>query len=194
MPCMRYFAFSTPWLDLKAGIVALHNGDSCLQELLTPEVSFVLHTADPLSGDNGAPDPGSLYAELAPGLGETLASGTAGSAWRMSINKSTQAVQMHAFANFSQAYLPTSKSVAMGPGQSLYSKAKDAKAVAGKIAYRTVDYSKQPLSNEKEQRTALGWKLTLVGQALEDAFSCAQDVEGGIVNGRVYVVQSRPQP
>jgi phosphoglucan, water dikinase len=154
----------------------------------------VLHTSDPLRGENGAPDPGSVYAELAPGLGETLASGTAGSAWRMSIDKSTQAVQMHAFANFSQAYLPAVNSAAPGPGQSLYSHPKDCEATAGKIARQTVDYSKQVLSTKKDQRTSLGATLMQVGQQLEDNFGCAQDIEGGLVRGKLFVVQSRPQP
>merc|ERR1719274_111341 len=43
-----------------------------VQELLAPEVSFVLHTVNPTSAN-----PRQLYAELAVGLGETLAAGTA---------------------------------------------------------------------------------------------------------------------
>ncbi len=53
-----------------------------LQELLQPSVAFVLHTASPL-GD--APD--TAVVEIAPGLGETLASGTRGSAWRLAVAK-----------------------------------------------------------------------------------------------------------
>jgi len=47
------------------------------QELLAPELSFVLHTAHPLSGD-----PDLMVAEIAVGLGETLASGVRGTPWR----------------------------------------------------------------------------------------------------------------
>ena len=38
--------------------------------MLAPELSFVLHTAHPVTRDEGT-----LEAELAPGLGETLAAG-----------------------------------------------------------------------------------------------------------------------
>ena len=53
-----------------------------VQEMVAPDLSFVLHTASPLDHD-----PNILYAEIAPGLGETLASGTRGSAWRISVDK-----------------------------------------------------------------------------------------------------------
>lgn len=57
-----------------------------LMEMLTPDLSFVLHTVSPLDRDENV-----LYAELAPGLGETLASGMRGSPWRLSVNKTTGA-------------------------------------------------------------------------------------------------------
>lgn len=52
-----------------------------IQEQLVPEYSFILHTQSPVSADEDA-----LYAELAAGLGETLASGTRGSPWRLSVD------------------------------------------------------------------------------------------------------------
>ena len=55
-----------------------------IQEQLKPEYSFILHTQSPVSADEDA-----LYAELAAGLGETLASGTRGSPWRLSVEHST---------------------------------------------------------------------------------------------------------
>lgn len=45
-----------------------------VQAMLAPDLSFVLHTAHPLSRD-----PATLAAELAPGMGETLAAGIRGS-------------------------------------------------------------------------------------------------------------------
>lgn len=55
-----------------------------VQQQLSPDLSFVLHTVSPLDGDKDT-----MYAELAVGLGETLASGTRGSPWRLAVNKST---------------------------------------------------------------------------------------------------------
>ena len=55
-----------------------------VQKQLSPDLSFVLHTVSPLDGDKDT-----MYAELAVGLGETLASGTRGSPWRLAVNKSS---------------------------------------------------------------------------------------------------------
>jgi hypothetical protein len=85
----------------------VQQSDACMavlvQELLFPTYSFVLHTASPLNGN-----PLAAEVEIAAGLGETLASGKRGSAWRLEINKSTGEVKTLAFANFSEALLPAS--------------------------------------------------------------------------------------
>lgn len=57
-----------------------------VMEMLSPDISFVLHTQSPVERDAGV-----LYAELAVGQGETLASGTRGSAWRLSVSKANGA-------------------------------------------------------------------------------------------------------
>lgn len=80
-----------------------------MQELLSPAYSFVIHTASPLGND-----PATAEAEVAAGLGETLASGQRGSAWRLAVNKSTGAVATLAFANFSEALLPVGAGAAAG--------------------------------------------------------------------------------
>jgi phosphoglucan, water dikinase len=169
--------------------------------MLAPQVSFVLHTADPLTGADGARN--SVYAELAPGLGETLASGAEGSAWRMSIGKSDAELTLHSFANFSEAYLPvTGEPRGVQPGSSIYVASQDkvkgegagAASKAGTVALRTVDYSKQELSVSGDARKALAKQLAEVGVVVEDEFGAAQDVEGCVMGGSVYVVQSRPQP
>ena len=176
--------------------------------MLTPELSFVLHTADPLASGDGKPDAKSLYAELAPGMGETLASGAEGSAWRLSVSKSDSNVKLHAFANFSEAYMPAGGGSASKPepGTSLYKTTADRQAAAsasghkdqpsmpGTVALRTIDYSKQELSCNEDARSKLAVQLSGIGCALEDHFGAAQDVEGAVVEGAVYVVQSRPQP
>ena len=62
-----------------------------VQEQVAPQLSFVLHTASALGGNSGT-----LTAEVAAGLGETLASGTRGSPWRFSVNKQTGALEVQA--------------------------------------------------------------------------------------------------
>ncbi|KAJ0232378.1 Phosphoglucan [Hirschfeldia incana] len=143
-----------------------------VQEMLSPDLSFVLHTVSPS-------DPGTnlVEAEIAPGLGETLASGTRGTPWRLASGKLDGIVKTLAFANFSEELLVSGK----GPAD-------------GKYVRLTVDYSKKRLTVDSVFRQKLGQRLGSVGFFLERNFGCAQDVEGCLVGEDVYIVQSRPQP
>uniref|UniRef100_A0A061RNS8 Phosphoglucan, water dikinase n=2 Tax=Tetraselmis sp. GSL018 TaxID=582737 RepID=A0A061RNS8_9CHLO len=135
--------------------------------LLEPESSFVLHTTRPVDRN-----PGFLYAEIAPGQGELLASGSRGTPWRLYVDKATGDTETVAFANFSQAM----------------------RADGGRLVQRAVDYSSEALSRSDDFRAELGRRLMEVGVALEREFGAPQDIEGALVGGEVYVVQSRPQP
>ncbi|VVB15179.1 unnamed protein product [Arabis nemorensis] len=143
-----------------------------VQEMLSPDLSFVLHTVSPAD-----PDSNLVEAEIAPGLGETLASGTRGTPWRLASGKLDGIVQTLAFANFSEELLVSGT----GPAD-------------GKYVRLTVDYSKKRLTVDSVFRQQLGQRLGTVGFFLERNFGCAQDVEGCLVGEDVYIVQSRPQP
>ncbi|XP_010424348.1 PREDICTED: phosphoglucan, water dikinase, chloroplastic-like [Camelina sativa] len=143
-----------------------------VQEMLSPDLSFVLHTVSPAD-----PDSNLVEAEIAPGLGETLASGTRGTPWRLASGKLDGIVQTLAFANFSEELLVSGT----GPAD-------------GKYVRLTVDYSKKRLTVDSVFRQQLGQRLGSVGFFLERNFGCAQDVEGCLVGEDVYIVQSRPQP
>ncbi|KFM23575.1 Phosphoglucan, water dikinase, chloroplastic [Auxenochlorella protothecoides] len=145
-----------------------------LQPQLCPDLSFVLHTAHPVTRDAGV-----MWAEVAPGQGEILATGSRGAAWRMEIGKAGDTLRMLSFANFSTAWL-----VARGTG----------KGGVATLAPTTVDYSSQALSGSEEARAQLSRRLLGVGAALEAEMGGAQDVEGCIAAGQLYIVQTRPQP
>ncbi|KAG0485880.1 hypothetical protein HPP92_009959 [Vanilla planifolia] len=143
-----------------------------VQQMLSPSLSFVLHTVNPMNND-----PKLVLSEIASGLGETLASGTRGSPWRLSSSKFDGSVETVAFANFSdELILPHS-----GPAD-------------GGVARLTVDYSKKPLTVDNTYRRQLGQRLCAVGLFLEQKLRCAQDVEGCVVGDDIYIVQTRPQP
>lgn len=143
-----------------------------VQEMLHPELSFVLHTVSPTEQD-----PRLLQAEVAPGLGETLASGTRGTPWRLSCGKFDDDINTLAFANFSE-----DMSVHLaGPAD-------------GEIVKLTVDYSKQLLTVDPVFRRQLGQRLAAIGCFLEQKFGAPQDIEGCVVGKDVFIVQSRPQP
>ncbi|RAL54400.1 hypothetical protein DM860_001528 [Cuscuta australis] len=143
-----------------------------VQEMLSPDLSFVLHTLSPTDRDHN-----SVEAEIAPGLGETLASGTRGTPWRLSSGKFDGKVKTLAFANFSQELV-----------------VHDSGSPDGEVVRLTVDYSKKPLTVDPIFRGQLGQRLGTVGFFLERKFGCPQDVEGCLVGNEVYIVQSRPQP
>ncbi|KAJ6873727.1 phosphoglucan [Populus alba x Populus x berolinensis] len=143
-----------------------------VQEMLSPDLSFVLHTLSPTDRDQN-----SVEAEIAPGLGETLASGTRGTPWRLSCGKFDGHVRTLAFANFSEEMLVSGA----GPAD-------------GDVTRLTVDYSKKPLTVDPIFRHQLGQRLCSVGFFLEREFGSPQDVEGCVVGEDIYVVQTRPQP
>ncbi|CAI8601623.1 unnamed protein product [Vicia faba] len=143
-----------------------------IQEMLSPDLSFVLHTMSPTDQDNN-----SVEAEIASGLGETLASGTRGTPWRISCGKFNGLVQTLAFANFSEELIVHSA----GPAD-------------GEVIHLTVDYSKKPLTVDPVFRRQLGQRLCAVGFFLERKFGSPQDVEGCLVGKDIYIVQTRPQP
>ncbi|KAL6970881.1 Phosphoglucan, water dikinase, chloroplastic [Sarracenia purpurea var. burkii] len=143
-----------------------------VQEMLSPDLSFVLHTVSPTDNDRN-----SVEAEIAPGLGETLASGTRGTPWRLSSGKFDGLVRTLAFANFSEELVVHSGALA-----------------DGQVIRLTVDYSKKPLTVDPIFRRQLGQRLCAVGFFLERKFGCPQDVEGCVVGKDIYIVQTRPQP
>lgn len=142
-----------------------------VQEMLSPALSFVLHTLSPSDNDHN-----SVEAEIAPGLGETLASGTRGTPWRLSSGKFDGLIRTLAFANFSEEMV-----LGTGPAD-------------GGVLHLTVDYSRKPLTVDPIFRNQLGQQLGAVGFFLERRFGCPQDVEGCVVGKEIFIVQTRPQP
>lgn len=141
-----------------------------VQEMLSPDLSFVLHTVSPTDHDHN-----SVEAEIASGLGETLASGTRGTPWRLSSGKFDGSVRTLAFANFSEELV-------------------GAVLADGEVIHLTVDYSKKPLTVDPIFRQQLGQRLSTVGFFLERKFGSPQDIEGCLVGKDIYIVQTRPQP
>ena len=94
-----------------------------IQQMLTPDYSFVLHTVNPVSRN-----PREVYAEIAVGLGETLVSaGERGNPYRLVCDKISGATTTLALANFSHALRPDA---------------------AGGVRREIVDYSQVELSRD----------------------------------------------
>lgn len=139
-----------------------------VQKMFTPELSFVMHTVNPLNNNHEE-----AYVEMAVGMGEILTSGTApGIPYRMICNKNTQKIKILNFASFSHSLYPDK---------------------AGGLVKRTVDYSMIEFSNNTEVIKNLGIRLSVIARFVENAFGAPQDIEGVIIRDDIYLVQSRPQ-
>jgi|TARA_B110000879_G_C10943895_1_gene420928 phosphoglucan,water dikinase len=146
-----------------------------VQEMANAELSFVLHTRSTTAVAGVGPSD-TLEAEIAVGLGETLASGAQGSPWRLEVSQASGEVKVCAFASIGTALMLRPSLAHLG------------------VRAETVEYSAQALSRDELARNSLGQRLAQIGAALESEYGSPQDVEGTVVGEDVFVVQSRPQP
>ncbi len=139
-----------------------------IQEVVEAEFSFVLHTANPVTGMRGE-----AGIELAVGFGETLASANqAGTPCSLKYSQATSKAEVLRCADISRALaLDTA---------------------AGGLVARTITYSTfEPFLGDK--LIAIASSLSSIGFELEDFFGTPQDIEGAYAHGNYYIVQSRPQ-
>ena len=155
----------------KAGIQS--QSTACMavlvQKMIPSEFSFVLHTEDPILTERSEDY---IYAEVAVGLGETLAAGKQGTPYRMRIQKESLQVEILSFANFSST--ESASSAAQEEGS-------------------FVDYSQLKYTKDPQALVDLGIKLCEVGMKLEQYFQEPQDIEGALCAEQLFIVQSRPQ-
>jgi phosphoglucan,water dikinase len=138
-----------------------------VQELVVPDLSFIMHTVNPLSGKRSE-----ALVELAVGLGETLASSSLpGGPYRLVCDRESGSARLSACADFSVALRPAPHG----------------------IAEERLDYSQVPLSADPEAAPRLGGRLARIASFLEEQLGRPQDVEGACVGEEVHVVQARPQ-
>jgi alpha-glucan,water dikinase len=164
-----------------------------VQEVVPARYAFVIHTVNPFKTSNTD----EIYAEVVPGLGETLVGNHPGRALGFSCPKGS--------GNFAIASYP-GKSIGLYGSGLIFrsdSSAEDLHGYAGAGLYDSVllepprevvlDYSDEPLVwDEDFQRRILG-QIAELAAVVEQAAGCPQDIEGAYHDGRFYVVQSRPQ-
>jgi phosphoglucan,water dikinase len=181
-----------------------------IQQLLNPDFAFVLHTTNPVTRD-----PSALYGEMVVGLGETLVSAAAaGHPYRFTCNKQSGSVELLAFANFSKA-VAAGVSPAVDPGVPPGGSAREKShrgsnrlspggrmppSTSGEtpdatlgLASDVIDYSRITLSLDPAVLESLARQLCNIGALVERALGKPQDIEGVVIEDRVYLVQTRPQ-
>jgi alpha-glucan,water dikinase len=163
-----------------------------IQQVVPAEYAFVIHTANPLTGDLAE-----VYAEVVLGLGETLVGNYPGRALGFVCAKAGLEPRILSYP---------SKSVGLyGKGVIFRSDSdgEDLEGFAGAGLYdsflaeepeqRLLDYRGERLVWDADFRAELLRTVARVGLEVEAARGSPQDVEGAVAGGRFYVVQTRPQ-
>lgn len=174
-----------------------HN-DLCMavlvQEIVRADYAFVIHTTNPSSGDSSE-----IYAEVVKGLGETLVGAYSGRALSFLCKKTD--LKSPKISGF------PSKRIGLFIKQSIIfrsdSNGEDLEGFAGAGLYdsvpmdqeeeRVVDYSSDPLIVDDDFQRSILSKIAEAGASVEELYGSAQDIEGVIKEGELYLVQTRPQ-
>lgn len=206
--CPAFQVWASKWTDrawLSRRAQNIPDADLSMAVLLQPIVpadyAFVLHSADPLTGRRGT-----VHGEVVLGMGEALVGNSAGRALAFSADSGARGTA-------GDAVLLTLPSKRLGlypdPGRAPLiarsdSNGEDLEAFAGAGLYesmplspllpRTLDYASEPLVWDAGFRADLLRRLTGLAAGVEAAFDgVPQDIEGVLSDGKLYVVQARPQ-
>jgi alpha-glucan,water dikinase len=163
-----------------------------VQQVVPADYAFVLHTANPITGDRD-----DLVGEVVLGLGETLVGNHPGRAFGFRHQRSTGTTHITSF--------PSKTLGLFGQGLIFRSdtSAEDLAGFAGAGLYDSVmlpqarqvvlDYENEDLLWNEDLRKRVVEGMTEVGLAVEKVFGTPQDIEGAYANGRFFVLQARPQ-
>ncbi|CAI0405832.1 unnamed protein product [Linum tenue] len=165
-----------------------------IQEVICADYAFVIHTKNPLSGDESE-----IYAEIVKGLGESLVSAYPGRAMSFITRKNN-------LKNPIIASYP-SKNIGLFSKPSIIfrsdSNGEDLQGYAGAGLYDSVildeedkvvlDYSTDRLLIDKAFQASVLSRIAEAGKIIETLYGCPQDIEGVVKDGVIHVVQARPQ-
>ncbi|KAL4574024.1 hypothetical protein LXL04_020846 [Taraxacum kok-saghyz] len=165
-----------------------------VQEIINADYAFVIHTTNPSSGD-----PSEIYAEVVKGLGETLVGAYPGRALSFISKKDN--------LDSPKVLGYPSKPIGLFIKRSIIfrsdSNGEDLEGYAGAGLYDSVpmdeeekvvlDYSSDPLMVDGSFRKSILSSIARAGDAIEKLYGSPQDIEGVVRDGKIYVVQTRPQ-
>ncbi|KAL3654031.1 hypothetical protein CASFOL_003712 [Castilleja foliolosa] len=165
-----------------------------VQEIINADYAFVIHTTNPSNEDSSE-----IYAEVVKGLGETLVGAYPGRALSFICKKND--------LNSPQVLGYPSKPIGLFIRRSIIfrsdSNGEDLEGYAGAGLYDSVpmdeeeeivlDYSSDPLIIDGNFRSSILSSIARAGNAIEELYGSAQDIEGVVKDGKIYVVQTRPQ-
>jgi alpha-glucan,water dikinase len=163
-----------------------------IQQVVPADYAFVIHTVNPSNSNDNE-----LFAEVVLGLGETLVGNYPGRALSFVWDKTAQKATMRSYP---------SKSIGLYGSGLIFrsdSNGEDLEGYAGAGLYESVllekpreaaiDYSEERLIWDQTFREEMAAKIAIIGLEVERACGSPQDIEGGVAQGKFYVVQTRPQ-
>ncbi|XP_071716394.1 alpha-glucan water dikinase, chloroplastic-like isoform X2 [Rutidosis leptorrhynchoides] len=165
-----------------------------VQEIINADYAFVIHTTNPSSGDESE-----IYAEVVKGLGETLVGAYPGRA--LSFISKKDKLDSPKVLGY------PSKPIGLFIKRSIIfrsdSNGEDLEGYAGAGLYDSVpmdeedqvvlDYSSDPLIVDGNFQKSILSSIARAGDAIEKLYGSPQDIEGVVRDGKIYVVQTRPQ-
>nr|XP_034592602.1 alpha-glucan water dikinase, chloroplastic-like [Setaria viridis] len=165
-----------------------------VQEIVSADYAFVIHTVNPSSGDRSE-----IYAEIVKGLGETLVGAYPGRAMSFICKKDD--------LNSPKVLGYPSKPIGLFIKQSIIfrsdSNGEDLEGYAGAGLYDSVpmdneevvvlDYTTDRLITDVSFRNTILSSIAHAGYAIEELYGSPQDIEGVVKDGKIFVVQTRPQ-
>ncbi|GKC75883.1 alpha-glucan water dikinase 1, chloroplastic isoform X1 [Tanacetum coccineum] len=165
-----------------------------VQEVINADYAFVIHTTNPSSGDSSE-----IYAEVVMGLGETLVGAYPGRALSFISKKDN--------LDSPKVLGYPSKPIGLFIRRSIIfrsdSNGEDLEGYAGAGLYDSVpmdeedkvilDYSSDPLITDANFQKSILSSIARAGDSIEKLYGSAQDIEGVVRHGKIYVVQTRPQ-
>ncbi|KAI3744640.1 hypothetical protein L1987_57728 [Smallanthus sonchifolius] len=165
-----------------------------VQEIINADYAFVIHTTNPSSGDSSE-----IYAEVVKGLGETLVGAYPGRALSFISKKDN--------LDSPKVLGYPSKPIGIFIKRSIIfrsdSNGEDLEGYAGAGLYDSVpmdeeekvvvDYSCDPLIVDFDFQKSILSSIARVGDCIEKLYGSPQDIEGVVRDGKIYVVQTRPQ-
>ncbi len=163
-----------------------------IQQVVAADYAYVIHTVNPITGSREE-----LFAEVVPGLGETLVGNHPGRALGFVCRKSDLRIELLSYPG---------KSLALYGSGVIFrsdSNGEDLEGFAGAGLYdsfladppeaRLLDYTREPLVQDREFRQRLLQKIARIGLEVEAACGSAQDIEGALQGDAYYLLQTRPQ-
>jgi alpha-glucan,water dikinase len=163
-----------------------------IQQVIAADYAFVIHTVNPITGRDDE-----LFAEVVPGLGETLVGNYPGRALGFVCRKADLDLKLLSYPG---------KSLGLYGSGVIFrsdSNGEDLERFAGAGLYdsflaeppqkRLLDYAGDPLVWDRGFRENMLRTIARIGLEVEQACGSAQDIEGAVQDEDYYLVQTRPQ-